>query len=372
MHPEIQKFLKLNNQKLLEKIYTDFLSDEDIYKIFQILFPKPANPDIVDTNTKNFTGCFFISGHGREGAKDRPTILNAIIEKFNKLEEKDSIKEYIEKSVFMIIAMGMICVPAPMHTEIKTGGFRPNFTTSELDIVIPKTFFNVFNKYNKDNDYKIKLNNENLDLLHSLIKSQLRLNFYKIWSEPSPIALGEEDKELSRVKLLMKRKEIWVLKKLTSDGSLDRSYYLSPNKGESIKYFPHEGLHIIDIRDTNNQEMTDETMTDETNRDKMIGQLKDRLPSPDTSRMLKTKFIQKNEKRNSPDTKEEKIFDRIMNEIKVTAWIDLSTIIMLGYILDIKKLYIYDPACRPLVDRSENPNPFGPNSDRSLLRIPTK
>uniref|UniRef100_A0A6C0H385 Uncharacterized protein n=1 Tax=viral metagenome TaxID=1070528 RepID=A0A6C0H385_9ZZZZ len=381
MPAEIEKFATTENKELLEKIYTDFLSDTDIYNIFSIIFPRPStnsSTNIVDDTNTNFTGCFFISAHGREGTKDRPTILNAIIKKFNNLIKLDEnkLKEYLENSVFMMMALGMICIPSPMQKKIDFG-FRPNYTTSELDAVIPKTFFNVFNKYNKDNQYKIKLNDENLDLLHSLIKSQLRVNFYKLWSEPSSIALGEtEDQELNRVDILMKRGEIWVLKKLTSE-SLERTYYLSPNKGESIKFYAHEGLHVIDVRDTNKSEMRDETIIDETidetkRLEIMVEQLKDRLPTPKEIIRFKRKFIPESEDRIPKETTtQEQIFHQIMNEIKTNVWLKLSTIIMLGYILDIKKLYIYDPACRPLIDMNQDPIDCGPRSDRSLKRIVT-
>jgi hypothetical protein len=110
----------------------------------------------------------------------------------------------------MIIAMGMVGVSSIMQTE-NDYGFRKGYSTSELDMVIPKTFFNAFDIYNKAHDNKIKLNNENLDLLHSLIKYQLRVNFYKIWLN-SPIAIQEKNEpEIFQV---IKRKEIWVLKEL--------------------------------------------------------------------------------------------------------------------------------------------------------------
>jgi hypothetical protein len=364
MPAKFKKFLKRNNRQLLEKIYTEFLSDEDIYKIFEILFPEPTNQS-VDTNVDtNLTACFFVSGHGREGKKVRPTIVKNIIDKFNKFKfnkkiDEEELKEYIKNSVFMIIAMGMLAVSAPMEKEINFG-FRPEYTTSELDMVIPKTFFSIFDKYNKDHGNKIKLNNENLDLLHSLIKYQLRVNFYKIWSEPSPIAIEEKtDREVFQV---MKRKEIWVLKELTSD-SLERTYSLAPNKGEDPEFYAHEGLHIIDIRDTNKQEVT---TTDEIKRYNMIEQLNDSLPSANAIRLLKTTFI-KGKKRQI--TEEQKIFDIIMNQIKKTPWIDLSDIIMLGYILNIKKLYIYDPACRPLFKNDEEDEVLGAIKDWSLKRI---
>jgi hypothetical protein len=193
-----------------------------------------------------------------------------------------------------------------------------------------------------------------------LIKYQLRVNFYKIWSEPSPIAIEEKtDREVFQV---MKRKEIWVLKELTSD-SLERTYSLAPNKGEDPEFYAHEGLHIIDIRDTNKQEVT---TTDEIKRYNMIEQLNDSLPSANAIRLLKTTFI-KGKKRQI--TEEQKIFDIIMNQIKKTPWIDLSDIIMLGYILNIKKLYIYDPACRPLFKNDEEDEVLGAIKDWSLKRI---
>ena len=364
MPVKFKKFLNRDNRQLLEKIYTDFLSDEDIYKIFEILFPEPTD-QCVDTNVDtNLTACFFVSGHGKEGTKKRPTIIKKIIKKFNKFKfnkkiDEEELKEYIKNSVFMIIAMGMVAVSAPMEKEIDFG-FRPDYTTSELDMVIPKTFFSLFNKYNKDHGNKIKLNNDNLDLLHSLIKYQLRVNFYKIWSPPSPIAIEEKnDKEVFQV---MKRKEIWVLKELTSD-SLERTYFLSPKEGEDPEFYGHEGLHIIDIRDTNKQEVT---MTDEIKRYNMIEQLNDSLPSANTIRLLKTAFI-KGKKRKI--TEEERIFNLIMDKIKKTSWIKLSTIIMLGYILDIKKLYIYDPACRPLFKNDEEDEFSGAVTDWSFERI---
>ena len=363
MPANLKKFLNNENENLLKKIYTEILSNQDIYDIFTILFPVPTD-QCVDTNVDtNFTGCFFISGHGKEGRIDRPTILKNMITKFKINEEE--LKEYIKKSVFMIISMGMVGVSSPMEREIDNG-FRPKYTTSELDMVIPKTFFNVFNKYNKEeHGNKIKLNNDNLDLLHTLIKYQLRVNFYKIWSPPSGIAL-EDDPEVIQV---MRRNEIWVLKELTTD-SLDRSYFLAPNKDEDPKFFVHEGVHIIDIRDTNKQKAkTDETMTDEW--EKMISELNKPLPTIETITWLKETFFSK-KKRTDPKTEEEEIFDIIINKLKEKEpWIDLSDIIMLGYILDIKKLYIYDPACRPLFDKNQEETTQGPRTDRYLRRVPT-
>ena len=375
---KFKKFLTDNNRPLLEKISTEFLSDEDIFQIFEILFPVPTEQS-VDTNADtNLTACFFVSGHGTEGEQGRPTIIEKIIKKFNKFEFKkeineEELKEYIENSVFMIIAMGMVAVSAPMEKEIDFG-FRPAYTTSELDMVIPKTFFTVFDTYNKAHENKIKLNNENLDLLHSLIKYQLRVNFYKIWSDPSPIAIQEEtDREVFQV---MKRKEIWVLKELTSD-SLERTYSLAPNKGEDPTLYGHEGLHIIDIRDTNKHKEEvrttyDETMTDEIKRDEMIQQLSARLPSQEANELLSTTF-KKGKKRKRTITEEERIFNLIMEKkIKKKTWLKLSTIIMIGYILGIKKLYIYDPACRPIFkSNGDDMDVIGARTDRHLRRVPS-
>ena len=360
---KLQKFVNSENKELLEKIYTDYLSDKQIYEIFTILFPPLQDFERIDTN--NITGCFLVSGHGREGYKKRPKIINAIIQKFENKTDKKALKEYINSSVFMIMAMGMIAVSSPMERErkIETGfGFREGYTTSELDIVIPKTFFSIFDKYNNDNRNKIFLNDEQLDLFHSLIKSQLRLNFRKIWSEPSPIAIDpDEDRQLYEV---IKRKEFWVLKKLTSE-SLERSYFLSPNKKEDPTFFAHEGLHLIGIRDMYGGM---DTPYDEMTREKMFKELMSRLPTAETITKLKDKFLLKTDKREL--TKQEQIFNKIMHEIK-SGWLDLSTIIMLGYILDIKKLYIYDPACRPLYKGKEIQITSGPTVDESLKRVPS-
>ena len=365
---KFKKFLTDNNRPLLEKISTKFLLDEDIYKIFEIIFPEPTEQCVgVDTN---LTACFFVSGHGSEGYKGRSTIIEKIIKKLEKFEfkkniDEDDLKEYIKNSVFMIISMGMVGVSSIMQTQTNFG-FRPEYTTSELDIVIPKTFFSVFDKYNKAHENKIKLNNENLDLLHSLIKYQLRLNFYKIWLD-SPIAIRE--KSYPEIFQLIKRKEIWVLKELTSD-SLERTYSLVPNKGENPKLYAHEGLHIIDIRRTTDDEtMTDETMTDEKKRDKMIQQLSARLPSREANESLSRTF--KKEKRKRTITEEERIFNLIMEKkIKKKTWLKLSTIIMIGYILGIKKLYIYDPACRPIFKSNGDENKIpGAVTDRSMNRV---
>jgi len=253
--------------------------------------------------------------------------------------------------VHLTISMGFPGPSAPMEVENTEGRFS-GLTTSETEIEIPRNFFRLFNKYNSDNS--IKLNDENLNILHFLIRRQLRANFRIFWDCGRLVKKGS-DWRVQINKLLMQY-EIWVLKKVLPD-SMDREYSLKPNEGEDPEFRAHEGVHMIDmrhskliglvenikiVRNTERENISDITPNEFDKNNLQEAKARERLKSGLENVLL--------DSMQTRSRKAKKAFQSILDDIQNLKIVYLSQIITLGYLLDIENLYIYDPACRPLSD----------------------
>ena len=338
--------------ELSTEIDTKILSDKEIIKLFEKLFPKPTNPttEIVKTS-----GCFVLSGHGYEGdISDKKTILNEILLKFNSLVKKEDIIKYIEDSVHLTISMGFPGPSAPMEVENTEGRFS-GLTTSETEIEIPRNFFRLFNKYNSDKS--IELNDENLRILHFLIRRQLRTNFRIFWGCGGHLLKKGSDWRV-QINNLLNRYEIWVLKKVLP-GSMDREYSLKPNEGEDPEFRAHEGVHMIDTRHPQMSELVKDIKIILNKQRERISDIKpgefdkNNLQKSNARQRLELAFqniLLTKDLIQTRSRKIQKAFNSILDDIEHNQIVYLSQIIMLGYLLGIEKLYIYDPACRPLSD----------------------
>jgi hypothetical protein len=334
------------------EIDTKILSDEEIIKLFEKLFPKPANPtaEIVKTS-----GCFVLSGHGYEGdVSDKKTILNEILLKFESLVKEEDIIKYIEDSVHLTISMGFPGPSAPMEVENTEGRFS-GLTTSETEIEIPRNFFRLFNRYNSDKS--IELNDENLRILHFLIRRQLRTNFRIFWGFGGRLLKKGSDWRV-QINNLLNRYEIWVLKKVLPS-SMDREYSLKPNEGENPEFRAHEGVHMIDTRHPQMSKLVENIKIVLNKQRERISDInpgefdKNNLQKSKARQRLELAFqniLLTKDVIQTRSRKIQKAFISILDDIERNQIVYLSQIIMLGYLLGIEKLYIYDPACRPLSD----------------------
>jgi len=155
--------------------------------------------------------------------------------------------------------------------------------------------------------------------------------------------------------------KVWVLKRI-SKSSFDRYYQLEPNEGEDPAYRVHEGLHIFDLRDEAGVEVPNVV---EFNAWKEA--LKRESPSKeDKNEMLDTNNLIKNAcetrfftyvKTKFPTTGDAKQAEKNKAIRRAIAGIlysieskkmYLSEICLLGFLLEINMLTLYDPACRPI------------------------
>jgi len=159
------------------------------------------------------------------------------------------------------------------------------------------------------------------------------------------------------------RPKVWVLKRINKS-SFDRYYQLAPNEGEEPEYRVHVGLDIFDLRDSTGAEVPGVVDFNEW-KTSLQNQI-----NPEESNV----FLDKNNLK----VPEYKFKERFFNYVKLRfpttgvsptdaaknkairtairgilysveeAKLYLSEICLLGFLLDIKMLTLYDPACRPL------------------------
>jgi hypothetical protein len=308
----------------------------------------------------------------------KTSYLDILVPEFYKTETafRKAFEKYIEKNVYLQMAMGEPGPSAPMSMaeeqspwSLPIGGMcrerdvcLAGFSSSEIDIFIVENAYSLL--YGSD----IKApTNCNLIEFNRVIRHILRANFIQIWDEkPGDQRNPDELWKKHYLKLLVDTKKnldkpkIWVLKRINKS-SFDRYYQLKPNEGEEPEYRVHEGLHIFDWREKNGLEVPGvidfnewkdtlriERNPKESNKALDKNNLKDAI--------FKTKFfnkvIEKFPLAGSPqEIKKNRairiaiagILYSIQNEE-----LYLSEICLLGFLLDIDMLTVYDPACRPL------------------------
>jgi len=350
----------------------------------------------------------FVSGHGNDlDVATRSTIVNAIMENeftfpqvndrgdvtkqkpkktsyydilvphaFSTEDElREAFENYIESSVYMQMAMGEPGPSAPMSlageqksgwlTEFSSCNNRDvclsGFSSSEVDIFIVENAYFLLQQYLTSTQPPEIPTDCDLIEFNKVIRHILRANFLDIWTESVRDQTGEDMWKIHYLRLLQETKrdptnpEIWVLKRINKF-SYDRYYQLKPNEGEEPEYQVHEGLHIFDLRGTDGVEVGN--VVDLEWKESLKKEPEKGNPELDTNNLknpaakdkffsyVKTKFPIA-----GADAAKNKSIIRAIAGILYSIEKEelyLSEICLLGFLLDIKMLTIYDPACRPI------------------------
>jgi hypothetical protein len=333
-------------------IQTPNLSNDKLMSLFGEIFPL-----VYETGSKGTSGCWVITGHGNDlDIRDRPQILYEMVKLHPDFDNSNDIRNltnYIKNNVSLTMAMGLPGPSAPMREEVKEGRWA-GLTTSEIDVQIIRNIYQLFNKYIGN---KI-VTNDMLDVLNYIVKQQLRANFIQLWGPDGEYRLKTKGRWEADIVRLMRSHEIWVTKKIKPD-SADRYYQLRPNIGEDIEFRAKEGLHLIDMRDSHGIEIANLVLAVSEYNDASGNFLpipnefdKNNIQFPEARSRLEHYFY--NILNVIRESKEDIVFKLIIGNIfsKTEPNVYLSEIIMLGYILQINKLQIYDPLCRPMEDES--------------------
>jgi hypothetical protein len=297
---------------------------------------------------------------------------------------RKAFETYIEKNVYVQMALGepgpsspMSMAETPNYLTRSIAGCLDKdvclkgFSSSEIDIFI------IANAYSLLYNSTLKTPTD-CDLIEfaRVIRHILRANFIDTWDEKMGDVKEETElwkkhylKLLKETKKNLDRPKIWVLKKLYKS-SFDRYYQLAPNEGEEPEYRVHVGLDIFDLRDSNGAEVVNaqgQTIVDFNDwKEKLI---KGKL-DPEQSNI----YLDENNLKEPLFSFKDKFFDYVKGRFPTKGLtpaevaknkairrairgilfsveneeLYLSEICLLGFLLDIKMLTLYDPACRPL------------------------
>lgn len=333
------------------QLQTPNLSNRELIGIFEQVFP------LVPPSKTASSGCWVMTGHGNDlDIKMRSTIIDEMLNTFEEFSsERAALSRYITNNVSLTMAMGLPGPSAPMQVPLEKNERWAGLTTSEVDVQIVRNIYQLFDSYIEERPVTPDM----LDVLDYIVKKQLRANFIEIWGRGGENQLNERGTWQADIVRLIQMEEIWVTKKLKPT-SADRHYQLRPNVGEDPEFRAREGLHLIDMRDARGVEIPNLVLHVGESR---WGPKRNPLPNsrefdlnniqfPEAKRRLENYFYRVlNVQRG---TKEDNAFKLITSIIfsKTEPDLFLSELIMLGYILKIQRLQIYDPLCRPLQDES--------------------
>jgi len=334
------------------RLQTPNLTNSELITLFQEVFP--LLPKGGQTKT---SGCWVMTGHGNDlDVRMRMPIIDEMLSTFEDFsDERSALSSYITNNVSLTMAMGLPGPSAPMSVALENNERWAGLTTSEVDVQIVRNIYQLFDEYIGT----VAVTPDMLDVLDYIVKQQLRANFMQIWGRGGEFQLSERGTWEADIVRLIRMKEIWVTKKVKPD-SVDRHYQLRPNEGEDPNFRAREGLHLIDMRDARGIEIPNLVLPVAESR---WGPKSNSLP---TSRGFDLNNIQFPEARGRLEnyfyrvlriqrtTKEDNAFKLITDKIfsKSNPHVFLSELIMLGYLLKIQRLQIYDPLCRPLEDAS--------------------
>jgi hypothetical protein len=339
----------------------------------------------------------------------KTSYLNILVPSVYKTEAafRKAFETYIEKNVYLQMALGEPGPSSPMSMAetpnyltraiascLKSGGCPEGFSSSEVDI------FFIANAYSLLYNSGIK-NPTDCELIEfaRVIRHILRANFIDTWDEK--MGGVKEGKDLwikHYLKLLIETKKnpdrpkVWVLKRINKS-SFDRYYQLAPNEGEEPEYRVHVGLDIFDLRDSTGAEvpgvvdfnewktnLTKEIDPEHSNvfldannlkvpefdfKERFFGYVKVRFPTTEADIRIKAQAAVAERKATADQTsivsgnaaaiqkaiRTNKAIRTAVRGILYSvekAQLYLSEICLLGFLLDIKMLTLYDPACRPL------------------------
>jgi hypothetical protein len=334
-----------------DRLKTPNLLNRELMEVFQQVFPlvPPGQPKI--------SGCWVMTGHGSDlDVRMRSSVIDEMLTAFEDFTpERAALSRYITNNVSLTMAMGLPGPSAPMSEALEDNIRWAGLTTSEVDVQIVRNIYQLFDEYIG----AAAVTPDMLDILDYIVKQQLRANFMEIWGRGGEFQLNERGNWEADISRLMQMEEIWVTKKVKPE-SADRHYQLRPNSGENPNFRAREGLHLIDMRDARGFEIPDLVLPVAESR---WGPKRNTLP---TSRDFDINNIQFPEAKGRLEayfygvlgiqraTKEDIAFKLITDKIfsKSEPDLFLSELIMLGYLLKIQHLQIYDPLCRPLEDAS--------------------
>jgi hypothetical protein len=342
--------------EMIESIKVDLqrpnLTNRELMAVFQAVFP------LVPEGRPVTSGCWVMTGHGSDlDARVRPTLIDEMLGAFEDFEgERAALSRYITNNVSLTMAMGLPGPSAPMQVQLEDNERWAGLTTSEADVQIIRNIYQLFDQYMASVGNP-PVTPDMLDVLDYIVKQQLRANFIQIWGPGGEFKLKKKGNWQTDVSRLMRMEEIWVSKRLTAS-SVDRHYQLRPNGKDEDEFRAREGLHLIDMRDRRGFEIPDLVLpVGESGRGPHRNPLPDtdefdinNLQFPEARARLEHYFyVGLNIQRG---TKEDIAFKLILDKIfsKRTPDVFLSELILLGYILRIQHLQIFDPLCRPLAD----------------------
>ena len=305
----------------------------------------------------------------------------------SELDFRKAFETYIENNVYLQMALGEPGPSSPMSmaetpnylTRSIVGCLNKDvclagFSSSEIDIFIIANAYTLL--YNSG-----ITNPTDCDLIEfaRVIRHILRANFIDTWDERMGDVKEEAElwkkhylKLLVETKKNINRPKIWVLKKLYKS-SFDRYYQLAPNEGEEPEYRVHVGLDIFDLRDSTGAEVPgvvdfndwknsllaeinpekSNVFLDANNlkvpdfdfKERFFNYVKLRFPTIEAAiQRGNAAAIQKAIKKNKAIRT---AIRGILYSVE-KAELYLSEICLLGFLLDIQVLTVYDPACRPL------------------------
>ena len=341
MHPNIK--LLMNKPGSL---------DGEINILFDYFFSKiPSDKKrIMPTSS----GCWVIQGHGDDqDINKRKTILQAMTDNYSSLiGERNGWIDYINNHITLSVAMGLPGPFSPMGFA-QTEGRWEGYTTSEIDVQLVRHYFELFDIYVQK--YRLPVNSIVLNILHTIIRHQLRANFEEIWNMFA--TTGRTPQWMRPFYKLMAIEEIWVQKVFQAEPTLfswataDKAYYLRPNIEESPELRVHEGIHLIDERNTAGQLLHELIISSAENfdanniefiecRNRLIEYFRTLYPDVNRSQERTDPFFT--------------AFNTIISKIneRTETNVMLSDIILLGYLLKIDYLQLYDPTCRPISDET--------------------
>lgn len=286
-----------NRHKLLE------LQKDGKYIYCRNHGPPPATDPLTTPLTS--TLAIMITGHGNDlDLNYRETIINALtgfefsfpkVAALGKLELDDSdytettyfevlkdlfpgrrpkelfkkvIKDYMENSVTMQMALGRSGPSAPMTSQDPDYLIAPGLTTSEIDMAIVMFIYRRLTSLIKTKKLTqltsprivvplSSVSQCDIDLINAILRKQLRANFVDLWSRVTRLSKDSlwqqyyrklmptyKDERNMLKKKIDKEGHIWIERELT-EATYDRYYQLEPNDGEDPDYRSMKGYLLF-------------------------------------------------------------------------------------------------------------------------------
>lgn len=391
----------------------DLLTDEqitgDILPNLRTMALENINCSENDKTITTSSGCFFVSAHGNDlEVGTNVTIVDAIMSNIFEIDSPDgtatnatnypdllvsgkayrnnsefrrAFEKYITESMYIQIALGLPGPSAPMSGAdvglYEKGDIIPSnqtqnqyvLSTSELDIAVVANSYRLLKDFHPPSSpFPTKCD---LIEFNKVIRHQLRANFIKIWDEERTKNIDPDEywtihylKLLEYTQRNPNKPQIWVLKRLNKFSN-DRYYQLEPKEDEPVEFRVHEGLHLFDLRNNDGQEIPDVVNFDKFSKWKKSIEIKSKKLREATQAQITNDDLDFSNLKDSDFRKTFKEYvqtlglppakiaaiERILLSIEKKQ-LYLSEICLLGFLLDIKMLTLFDPACRPLTSSS--------------------